>query len=244
MRIGIVQSSSKKGAISINIKNHLSLIKSALPSKPDLIVFPELSITGYEPELAEKLACTIDDERFNSFQVMADTNKLTIGIGMPTHSKDGINISMLFFQPYRERLRYSKQLLHADELPYFVSSNNQVFLTIKEKKIAFGICYETLQREHFIKAVENNADVYIASVAKPERGKEKAYVHFPSMGKEFNIPILMSNCVGYCDNFMSNGKNAVWNKDGKLVAQLDEKNQGLLIYETESEKATILQIDN
>ncbi|WP_281541121.1 carbon-nitrogen hydrolase family protein [Maribacter aestuarii] len=244
MRIGIVQASAKKGAISLNIKNHLNLIKSALPSKPDLIVFPELSIIGYEPELAEKLACTIDDERFNSFQVVADTNKLTIGIGMPTQSKEGINISMLLFRPHKARLIYSKQLLHADELPYFVSSNNQVFLIIKEKKIAFGICYETLQREHFIKAVENKADIYIASVAKPERGNKKAYVHFSSIAKEFKIPILMSNCVGYCDNFMSNGKSAAWNKDGKLVAQLGKKHQGLLIYETESEEATILQIDN
>lgn len=244
MRIAVVQTSAKKGAIPLNIKNHLSLIKSALPSKPDLIMFPELSITGYEPELAEKLACTIDDERFNSFQIIANANNVTIGIGMPTRSKEGVHISLLFFQPDNERLLYSKQLLHADELPYFVSSENQVFLTIKEKKIAFGICYETLQREHFIKAVKNKADIYIASVAKPERGNEKAYVHFQSIAKEFNIPILMSNCVGYCDNFMSNGKSAVWNKDGKIVAQLDEKNQGLLIYETESEEATILQIDN
>ncbi|MFD0796864.1 hypothetical protein ACFQZJ_05295 [Maribacter chungangensis] len=43
---------------------------------------------------------------------------------------------------------------------------------------------------------------------------------------------------------MSNGKSAAWNKDGKLVAQLGEKNQGLLNYETENEEATILQIDN
>ena len=239
MRICIVQTSSKKEAISLNIENHLGLIKCALPLKPDLIVFPELSITGYEPELAEKLVCTIEDERFNPFQEIADTDKITIGIGMPTQAKDGINISMLLFQPRKERLAYSKQLLHDDELPYFVSGTDQVFLTIKEKKIAFGICYETLQREHFIKAIENKADIYIASVAKPDRGIKKAYVHFPSIAKEFNIPILMANCVGFCDNFLSNGKSAVWNRKGELMAQLDEQNQGLLVYDTELEEATI-----
>lgn len=73
-----------------------------------------------------------------------------------------------------------------------------------EKKIAFGICYETLRREHFFQAIEHEADIYIASVAKPERRIKKAYLHIPSIAKEFNIPILMSNCVGYCDNFLSN----------------------------------------
>lgn len=241
MRICLIQSYSEKGNIFQNIQNHLRLIKSAIQSKADLIIFPELSITGYEPELAEELACTSEDDRFNSFQELADINKITIGIGMPTRSSEGINISTIFFRPDRKRLLYSKQILHDDELPYFVSGKNQPLLIIAGKKIAFGICYETLKREHFIKAIENQANIYVASVAKPDRGIEKAYLHFPSVAKEFNIPILMSNCVGYCDNFLSNGKSAAWNSNGELVAQLDEKNQGLLIYDTELKKTNILQ---
>lgn len=241
MRICLVQSSSEKGEIGQNIQNHLRLIRSAIQTKADLIIFPELSITGYEPKLAEELACQLEDERFNPFQALADTNKVTIGIGMPTRSSEGVNISTIFFQPDKGRLLYSKQILHDDELPYFVSGRNQLFITNKRKKIAFGICYETLKREHFTQAVENKADIYIASVAKPDRGIEKAYLHFPSMAKEFNIPILMSNCIGCCDNFLSNGKSAAWNRGGELMAQLDEQNQGLLIYDTELEKANILQ---
>ena len=243
MKIGIVQSSSIKGAIEQNIENHLRLIGLAVQSKVELIVFPELSITGYEPELAEKLASTIEDERFNSFQQVADTHSVTIGIGMPTRSGAGINISMIFFQPHQKRLLYAKQILHDDELPYFVSGKNQAFSLRIGKKIAFGICYETLSREHIVQAKNNGADIYIASVAKTEGGINKAYVHFPSLAKECSMPILMSNCVGYCDNFLSNGKSAAWNQDGELVAQLDGKHQGLLMYETELEAVTILQVD-
>ncbi|WP_340201662.1 carbon-nitrogen hydrolase family protein [Ascidiimonas sp. W6] len=241
MRICLVQSSSEKGEILRNIQNHVRLIKKAIQSKVDLIIFPELSITAYEPKLAEKLARNIDDVRFNSFQELADTDNIIIGVGMPTKSADGINISMIFFQPNKKRLIYSKQIIHDDELPYFVSGKNQPFLIHQGLKIAFGICYETLKREHFVKAVENQANIYIASVAKPNRGTDKAYLHFPSMAKEFNIPILMSNCVGYCDDFLSNGKSAAWNRDGELVAQLDQKNQGLLIYDTERIKANVIQ---
>jgi predicted amidohydrolase len=96
-----------------------------------------------------------------------------------------------------------------------------------------------LQREHFLHAKNQGADIYIASVAKPKGGIEKAYQHFPGIAKEFNTPILMSNCVGYCDNFMSAGQSAVWNKKGELIEQLDAANQGLIIFDTNTEQTEI-----
>ena len=239
MRICIAQAKSEKGKIQANIENHLKLINRAIKFNSDLIIFPELSITNYEPELAYELATDLEDNIFNPFQDLADKNQIAIGIGMPTKSIDGINISMLIFQPNKSRTIYSKCLLHSDELPYFVSSNKQPFLKIKGKKIALGICYETLQREHFVKAKENDADIYIASVSKPERGTSKAYLHFSSIAKEFKTPILMSNSVGYCDNFLSNGLSSVWNCKGELIGQLDKENQELLIYDTENELTEI-----
>ena len=236
MKICLAQIKSEKGNISKNIQNHLTFIEHAIELNSDLIVFPELSITNYEPELANELATEVNDDIFNQFQDLSDKRKITIGLGMPTKANDGINISMLIFQPNKERTVYSKCLLHPDEFPYFVSSNNQPFLRIKGKNIALGICYETLQREHFIKAKNNNADLYIASVAKPDRGTDKAYLHFPSIAKEFETPILMCNSIGYSDNFIANGLSSIWNEKGELLDHLNEENQGLLIYDIETEK--------
>ena len=235
MKICIAQTKSEKGNVQRNIENHLEFIGRAIDLNSDLIIFPELSVTNYEPELATELATDINDSIFNPFQNISDKNKITIGLGMPTKADDGINISMLIFQPHQERTVYSKRLHHSDELRYFVSSNNQPSLKIKGKNIALGICYETLQREHFTKAKENDADLYIASVAKPDRGTDKAYLHFPSIAKEFQTPILMCNSIGYSDNFVANGLSSVWNNKGELLAQLDKDTQGLLIYATYTE---------
>ncbi|MEM9849526.1 MAG: carbon-nitrogen hydrolase family protein [Bacteroidota bacterium] len=235
MRICLAQIASDKGAVTNNIQHHLKVIAEANALQVDLIIFPELSITAYEPILAEALALDWHDTIFDPFQKIADENNTSIGIGMPTKANNGINISMLIFQPQRSKSIYSKRILHADELPYFVSGEHQPFLNIKGKKIALGICYETLQRSHFVNAVENEADIYIASVAKPARGTDKAYLHFPSVAKAFQLPILMCNCVGYCDNFLSDGKSAIWNRKGQLLQQLGEQHQGLLVYDTELE---------
>lgn len=244
MKICIIQVKSLKGEVEANIKNHLNAVKQVIKFKTDLIIFPELSITGYEPNLAKELVRDVDDKIFNPFQKLADENATCIGIGMPTHHINGINISMMIFQPNKKRIVYSKRILHTDELPYFKNGTDQPFLNINGKKIAIGICYETLQREHFINAIDNEAEIYIASVAKSKRGIEKAYLHFPSIAKEFGIPILMSNCVGYCDNFLSNGKSSIWNNRGRLINQLDEENQGVLIYDTELDKSEDFQFKN
>lgn len=236
MKICIAQTKSEKGKVQENIQNHLRIIERAIKLNSDLIIFPELSITNYEPDLAKEFATDIENSIFNPFQELSDNKKISIGIGMPTNSINGINISMLIFQPTQKRVVYSKQMLHADELPYFVCGNDQTILNSKGMKIAIGICYETLQREHFLNANKMGADIYIASVAKPKGGIEKAYKHFPQIANEFNTPILMSNCIGHCDNFMSVGQSAIWNKNGELIAQLDTNNEGLLIFDTKTEQ--------
>ena len=241
MKICIAQTKSLKGNVKSNIENHLRFVKRAIKLNSDLIIFPELSITNYEPTLSQKLSTRIENDIFNPFQELANKNKITIGIGMPTNSEEGIKISTLIFQPNKKRVIYSKQILHLDELAYFVCGNSQVILKIKGKRIAIGICFETLQRVHFLNAYKKGIDIYIASVAKPINGIEKAYNYFPKIAKEFNIPILLSNCIGNCDNFVSIGQSAVWNKTGKLINQLNNKNEGLIVYDLESKLTKIYQ---
>lgn len=233
MKICIAQTHSLKGNIEKNIESHIAIIQQAIDFQADLIVFPELSITNYEPELAKKLACDADNSIFDCFEDLSTKKNITIGVGMPTNNEDGINISLLIFQLNQKRITYSKQLLHEDELPFFKCGNRQVYVTIKNKKIAFGICYETLQEEHFRNAHKDGADIYIASVAKPQGGIDKANAYFPMVAKAFETPILMANAVGYCDNFLSVGQSAVWNEKGELIGQLDPQNQGFLIFDTE-----------
>jgi predicted amidohydrolase len=202
----------------------------------DTIFFPELSITGYEPELAKELVTNQDDKEFDNFQEISNKNKITIGLGMPTKSNSGIKISMIIFQPDTPRQTYSKQQLHSDEFPYFVNGEEQIILTVDNKKIAPAICYESLQTDHSDNAKILGAEIYVASVAKSQNGINKAMTHYPAVAKKFSIPVLMSNCVGFCDNFESVGQSSVWTKQGNLAGQLDEKSEGILIFDTETEK--------
>ncbi|MFG6094578.1 carbon-nitrogen hydrolase family protein [Leptothoe sp. ISB3NOV94-8A] len=229
-----------KGDVDKNIAIHKKFIALAVAQQADAIFFPELSITGYEPTLAKDLATNRDDARFDDFQHISDNSNITIGVGMPTKHDAGILISMIVFQPHQLRQTYSKQLLHSDELPYFVHGQQQVVLTIEKENIAPAICYESLQPEHVAKAVESGATVYIASVAKPARGIAKAFKHYPIIAKQYSMPVLMANCLGPSDDFESVGQSAIWNQDGLLVGQLDEMTEGILLYDTDTEEMLLL----
>jgi predicted amidohydrolase len=235
MKISIAQIKPIKGNISANLEVHKKLIELAVSLNADAIFFPELSITGYEPELAKELATNENDTRFDDFQEISNKNKITIGIGIPRNSNSGIEISMVIIEPNLKRKTYSKQHIHSDELQYFVKGEKQIILTIDNKKIAPAICYESLQIEHSENAKILGAEIYVASVAKSQNGFEKAVKHYPEIAKKFSMPVLMSNCIGFCDNFESVGKSSVWTKQGKLVGQLEDKCEGILIFDTETE---------
>ena len=236
MKISVAQTKPIKGDISANIDSHKKLIHLAISYKTDAIFFPELSLTGYEPELAKDLATNQDDPTFDDFQTISDTNKITIGLGVPTKSHSGIQISMIIFQPNRPRQTYSKQQLHNDEFPYFIKGEKQIILIEDSIKIALAICYESMLTNHSENANKLGAEIYVASVAKSQNGIDNAMIHYPEVARKFTIPVLMSNCVGFCDNFDSIGKSAVWTKQGKLVGQLDVRLEGILIFDTETEE--------
>lgn len=236
MNICISQTKPIKGNVSANIEAHKKFIELALSLNTDAIFFPELSLTGYEPELSKKLATNQNDNRLDVFQETSDKNNIIIGLGLPTETGTNIRISMVIFEPNKPRQTYSKQQLHSDEFPCFENGLGQVIIKTNDKNIAPAICYESLQLTHIENAFKLGADVYLASVAKPENGIEKAFKHYPAIAKQYSIPILMANCVGFCDNFLSIGKSAVWTKKGKLVGQLDNKSEGILIFDTEKEE--------
>lgn len=132
MKICIAQTRPVKGDIEANIVDHINWINQAVNQNADFIIFSELSLTGYEPELAKELAIEIGDTRLNGFQEISDVKDIIICVGVPTKAKNGTCISLVIFQPNKERSLYSKQYLHEDELPYFVPAL-RIVASLKQK---------------------------------------------------------------------------------------------------------------
>jgi len=120
MKIAVAQTKPVTGDIQRNIEQHKILINLAVSQGADTIIFPELSLTGYEPAMASALAIAPDDSRLDELSIASETAGITIGAGVPTRHPEGIRISMVLFQPGKSRRLYSKRYLHADEEPFFI----------------------------------------------------------------------------------------------------------------------------
>jgi predicted amidohydrolase len=232
MKICLAQIKPRAGAIADNITRHLQAMELAVLQQADVIIFPELSLTGYEPGLANDLATTPDDSRFAPFREISKAHHITTGIGVPLQQAEGISISLLLFHPNGNTTVYLKQYLHPDEEPFFIPGKNQIGLVGTEGNMALAICYELSVPAHAEAAIQKGAQFYLASVAKTAQGVEKAAERLATLARDHAITTLMVNCVGPCDGVTCAGQTAVWNNKGELLAQLDENREGLLLLDT------------
>ncbi|MEI7076375.1 carbon-nitrogen hydrolase family protein [Pectobacterium versatile] len=244
MKICIAQIASVAGHVDENVKRHQDMIITAAQNAVDIIVFPELSLSGYEPSLAEGLALPSEEIKFDAFQSMSDECHISIALGYPVKFSDGIKITMIIFQPEKEMLFYSKQLLHPDEMPFFKQGKQQTTLSVEGKVVVPAICYEFLQPAHALEAAKLEADHYAASVAKSANGVVQAYAHYPVIARKHGMFVLMANAVGKADNFICTGQSAIWDREGKLLIQANATQEALLILDTETGKVMMIEKDN
>ena len=235
MKICVAQTRPVKGDIQRNLHNHRRFIELAASNGASTVIFPELSLTGYEPTLAKELAIDPDDKRLDDLQEISDRERITIGVGVPVKIGTGIFISMVIFQPHKQREFYYKQYLHADEEPYFARGQYQAVLTDRETKIGLAICYEISIAAHPQHAFDLGAEIYVASVAKTVEGVAQAIETLCRTASKYSMTVLMSNCVGECDGLLCGGKTSAWNSKGSLVGQLSHNGEGLLIIDTDSQ---------
>lgn len=234
MRICAAQTKPFKGDIAGNVETHLKLIELAVAERVEAIFFPELSITGYEPELAARLATDAADPRFDVFQAIADRERIAIGIGAPTRVRDGVAISTILFQPNRARQTYSKKHLHASETGFFASGRNHAVVMDGAPAVALAICYELSVPEHAEEAFRQGAKIYAASVVESVGGVEKAAARLASIAARYRMTVLMANCVGHTGIYDGGGKSSVWNERGTLAGELDAAHEGIVVYDTVS----------
>ncbi|GJQ61726.1 MAG: hydrolase [Melioribacteraceae bacterium] len=242
MKICVAQTQSAAGNLEFNIRHHLRFVRLAANRGTELIVFPELSLTGYQPKLAGISAITLHDSRLEILQKTAENLNITICVGVPLKFDQGITISSLFFRPKMDFSIYSKNYIHPDEEDYFIPGTVEPIINFKKAKAAFAICFEVAVEDHFQEISRRQNDLYIASVAKSYCGITLAHNRLAYIARTGGFPVLVSNCVGSCEEFEGGGKSAVFDDQGNLVLSLDESGEGIIIFDTNDKNAEGINI--
>ncbi|WP_316633577.1 carbon-nitrogen hydrolase family protein [uncultured Flavobacterium sp.] len=239
MILAAAQTKPTRGDIQANLSDHYRLIKLAVKNGAQLITFPEMSITGYEREHAQKLAFTKDDSRLEDLKKLAVENNIIIIAGTPIQIESELFIGEFIISPDNSVSIYTKQFLHEGEDEFFQSTfDYNPMITIEDQKISFAICADIDNPLHPENACKRETDIYIANIFFTVNGIPSAYQDLQSYAQKHKMNVLMSNFSGESWGRPAGGKSAFWNKNGELIAQINDSDSGLLLVESKDENWT------
>jgi predicted amidohydrolase len=214
------QSISMPGDIAGNLVRHQRLMESAADRNVGLLVFPELSLTGYERGLAAELAILPEDDVLQPLRDLARELGLTAVVGMPIRlaADAPVLIGALVLGADGSLGIYSKQHLHAGEEVAFAPGHGGSILEMGTDRVALAVCADFSQASHAAAAAEQGATLYAAGVLITEGGYIADTTLLQGYARQHAMVVLMANHGGATGGWESAGRSAIWAADGSLIA--------------------------
>ncbi|WP_426103959.1 carbon-nitrogen hydrolase family protein [Massilia sp. TSP1-1-2] len=231
LRIAAAQSHSAPGDIAANVARHCVFIDAAVVAGVDLLVFPELSLSGYEPALLEGAALGPGEALLAPLAARAVTNNMTIVAGAPLRNPNGLPfIGAIAFHPDGRHTTYRKHFLHPGEEQNAAAGTaiSQV-IDVRGVPVALAICADTGNQQHPHAAVMAGATLYVAGSVITPAGYAKEANLLSGHAKLFNIGILLANHAFETGGYQSAGRSAIWLADGQLLVDAPGTGECLVI---------------
>lgn len=252
MKIAIAQYNPTVGDLNGNLSKTIEYIEKAKEKKCDLVVFPELSLTGYPP----RDLLLRDDFLKACDRALQEIIPYTKGIGVivGTVIDDGngflIHNSALLIHDERIIGRVDKSLLPNydvfEEARYFQPSKQVNCIEFKGMRLGISICEDIWNDEDVFgqkrysrnildELYAHNPDIFINLSASPYHyGKheirKEMLTHYT---KKYGIPFIYVNQIGGNDELVFDGSSMVYDADGQLILHGKSFEEDMIIYDTD-----------
>lgn len=221
----IAQINTKVGDIQHNRAYILDVVKTNQDTH-DMIIFPELALSGYPPEdLLLHPTFYIDVEKALE-EIQSKTQDCYVVLGHPHQEKNCIFNRVSVFHQQRCVFTYDKHHLPNygvfDEKRYFTSGAlTAETLHIKGHAIGFVICEDIWQPGPVETHLENKTELLIVINASPfdtdkPSQRERLLKNYAQKG----IAILYTNLIGGQDELVFDGQSLFFDPQGQLSARL------------------------
>lgn len=237
LRIAVAQSNFLVGDIKGNTQIILNNIQKAKRASVDLLIFPELALSGYPPEdllLREDFKLEI---RQALKIIQAKSTGITILLGYPDFASQGIFNAVSQLENKKIVNTYHKHYLPNygvfDECRYFISGTSNGLFIIKGLPFGILICEDLWYSQPALICKKNGAELLIVINASPF-DYTKAHQRLKiaaSRAKETHLPILYAHGVGGQDNFVFDGGSFALNAKGQCIAEAGFFKENLWIVE-------------
>lgn len=236
LNIVLAQMNPMVGDVSSNTRQILAWTDSAINRyQADLVVFPELAITGYPPEdllLREEFLDQVDEHLQQLQDWSTDTALL---VGHPCRHEKKLYNSVTVFQRGQRLATYHKQLLPNysvfDEKRYFSPGSLPCIVEIKGIPVGITICEDIWEEGPTSLAAHAGAKLLVNVNASPFHVKKQLERERTVRQRAIDnqVPIIYLNMVGGQDELVFDGSSFVVDRDGSLLLRAPAFEEGLFL---------------
>jgi predicted amidohydrolase len=210
--------------VAVNALTHAATVRSA---GARVVVFPELSLTGYELDAP---AITVEDPRLSPIvEACAETGSLAL-VGAPVPGKAGrSHIAMLAVEAAGATVAYHKVWLASTESNRFSPGDKPAALDVDGWRLGLAICKDTGIPQHASDTAALGIDAYIAATLmfpdetalQNERARRLATDH--------HVWVAVASFAGSTGGgyAQSAGCSGIWTSDGVVLAQTGPETGGI-----------------
>jgi predicted amidohydrolase len=158
LTIAVAQPRCAAKDVPANALEHAALIRRA---NARLVVFPELSLTGYELDAAP---VAVDDSALAPIvEACAETGAVAL-VGAPVAAENGKTIAAVRVDGGGAEVAYRKSHLGGDEPQWFVPGDGPVAIDLDGWRVGLGICRDTGVDVHVAGVAALGIDLYVAGL--------------------------------------------------------------------------------
>lgn len=234
LNLGLAQINTKLGNITANLEKHLILAKQACQDGMDLLIFPELSLTGYVlQDLVPSVSCRPkpDDPIFQQLLFASRDIDLTVGF-VDEDTRHRFYIASAYLSQGEVVHVHHKVYLPTyglfDEGRFFAAGDSVRAFDTRFGRFGMLICEDFWHASPPYILWQDGADVMLFSSASPGRGlnnepklESSAWVEQinRAYASLFTTYVVHTNRAGFEDGLNFWGGSTVYNPNGNLVVQ-------------------------
>lgn len=236
MKLALAQINPVVGDLAGNTKKIIDNITRAKALNADLVIFPELSVTGYPPEDLLLKPQFVADNIKALDEIVRASKGIAVCVGFVNRDKSGIYNSAAFINDRRLLGIYNKINLPNysvfDEKRYFKEGEKALTVKLSGKKIGLGICEDIWSKKGpYLKEAKAGAKIIININASPYHiGKIKEReTMLKQRAKQLKAALVYVNMVGGQDDLVFDGGSMVVSATGNIIANALQYEEDLLV---------------
>jgi predicted amidohydrolase len=229
LTVAVAQPAGASQELGENVSAHVRMASLAAEHGAQLVLFPELSLTGYHWDLTLGDAVDAVDTRLLPLQAFADAHDVVVVAGAPIASPQGLHIGTMSFMPQAGVTTYLKRHLGAGEEVAFVPGLGGGPLVLADQVVAFAICADITHPEHASGAARGGATIYAASCLLAEGVYEADAELLRRYAREHQMVVMMANYGPPVSGWSPAGRSAIWSSDGSLLGCAPPGGEALVV---------------